>query len=209
VGALKQLVLASTSKRRIEILREIGVDFLVIEPKYREIIIEKEPLRTVLNNAKNKGMSVLDASPSNSLILSADTVVVAEEGEILGKPDSLSTSISMLKKLNGRYHYVLTGICVIDKDSGSLECSHETTKVKFRKVSDEMIIQYASTLEGMDKAGSYAAQGLGALLIESIEGDFYNVIGLPIGLVYALLAKYGYDLFSNGIKSRIAAIKRG
>lgn len=187
------LVLASKSKRRIELLKQLGISFIVIEPDIEEIVIRGEPEKTALSNAARKVESVRPKAPTGSVIIGVDTIVVID-GEILGKPLSLSENINMLKKLNGKWHTVVSGVHISNKDRIIVEEYTVETKVKFGNFSERELQIYATSMEGMDKAGGYAAQGLGALLIERIEGDFYNVVGLPIFSLIKKLKLFGYSL---------------
>ena len=131
----------------------------------------------------------------DSIIISADTVVCSD-GEILGKPADREAAALMLKKLSGKCHSVFTGICVMRaKDSFSV-CASVETKVYFKKLSDEKIESYVNTGEPMDKAGAYGIQGQGALLVEKIEGDYFNVVGLPIARLSEILEnEFDLDVF--------------
>ncbi|MGC8564650.1 MAG: Maf family protein [Fervidicoccaceae archaeon] len=196
------IVLASKSRRRIELLKQLGLDFIVIEPNIEEEIRRGDPRATVLINASKKAEAVRPISPDGSVIVGIDTVVVID-GEILGKPPSLNSNIEMLRRLNGRWHTVVSGVHVSRKDRSLVEEYTVETRVKFGSFSEREILAYASSLEGLDKAGGYAAQGLGAVLIEKIEGDFYNVVGLPIFSLMKTLERFGYDIFSSGLRKRI------
>jgi len=188
------LVLASSSTRRRELLRQLRVSFIVIEPEVEEVVIEGDPESTALRNASRKAEAVRAAAPPNSVILGVDTVVFID-GEILGKPSSLNENVEMLRKLNGRWHTVISGVHVSSRDGSRKEEYTVSTRVKFGSFSEEQLLSYASSLEGMDKAGGYAAQGLGSVLIEKIEGDFYNVVGLPIYSVAKTLERFGLKIF--------------
>jgi len=187
------LFLASKSKRRIELLKNLGLDFIVIEPNVDESIIVADPEKTVITNAMKKVFSVLDKVPLGSVIMGVDTIVVVE-GEILGKPKSLNQNIEMLRKLNGRWHLVYSGVFIVKKGENLTDSFIVKTAVKFGELSEKELLEYASTMEGMDKAGGYAAQGLGAVLIERIEGDFYNILGLPIFSLVRSLSKFGIEV---------------
>jgi len=188
------LVLASSSTRRRELLRQLRVSFIVIEPEVEEVVIEGDPELTTLRNASRKAEAVRAAAPPNSVILGVDTVVFID-GEILGKPSSLNENLEMLRKLNGRWHTVISGVHVSSRDGSRKEEYTVSTRVKFGSFSEEQLLSYASSLEGMDKAGGYAAQGLGSVLIEKIEGDFYNIVGLPIYSVAKTLERFGFKIF--------------
>lgn len=175
----KRIILASSSPRRRKILTEMGLDFEVIPSDYDENIEDKiftyEKIETI---AYNKAKSVLDKTASGKvLILSADTVVVLD-GEILGKPLDETDAINMLKKLSGRKHSVVTGICVIDSENFKKEITSFTSYVEFHQLSEELITDYIKIFKPLDKAGSYGIQELPAGFVKSIEGSFENIIGL-------------------------------
>ena len=130
------------------------------------------------------------------LIVAADTIVVAD-GRILGKPSSRADAREMLRGMSGRDHLVLTGLCVLDTSTGRCEQAVESTRVWFRSVSDEEIDAYLSLDEYRDKAGGYAIQGAAALFVERIEGDYYNVIGLPLCRLGQLLELFGCSLLER------------
>ncbi|MDD6735893.1 MAG: Maf family protein, partial [Clostridiales bacterium] len=133
----------------------------------------------------------------NAVIISADTVVY-DDGKILGKPENEDDAYNILKSLSGRCHSVFTGICVMRKRDMFAVCKNVETKVFFKELTDENIRSYISTGEPMDKAGAYGIQGLGALLVDKIEGDFFNVVGLPVGkLAEVLKEEFDYDMFKG------------
>jgi septum formation protein len=185
------LILASASPRRSELLKALGLNFRV-EPYLGD---EPAPLTEELGNpgayveklARLKAKSNL----SEGIIISADTVVVLG-GEILGKPKSTEEAIAMLKTMRGQTHQVFTGVCV--RNGEQIESAHEITRVRFGHVSDEFIAAYVATGEPMDKAGAYGAQGKGALLVEKIEGDYWNVVGLPLFRLEKMLRNFGVTL---------------
>jgi septum formation protein len=129
-------------------------------------------------------------------VISADTSIIFE-GEILGKPHSPKKAEEMLKKLNGQKFRVLTGITVLDLDSGKEISELESTVVWMAKMSREQILAYVRTGEPLDKAGAFAAQGKGAVLIENIEGDFFNIVGLPLFRLGEILEKFGISVFEE------------
>jgi septum formation protein len=123
----------------------------------------------------------------HAIVLGADTTVVLAD-HILEKPVDHEDAVRMLRLLNNRWHEVLTGVATVEPGTGKVKVAHETTEVKFAAMSDEDIEWYAGTGEPMDKAGAYAIQGIGARFIEGIKGDYFNVVGLPVRLVYELVA---------------------
>lgn len=201
-----QLLLASASPRRAAILETIGLPFTLVTSSFEEPPPTPEdgrqPAAYVMRLAREKAAhAALPTAKSEStrLVLSADTIVW-HEGEILGKPRDEADSRAMLRRLSGQSHQVFTGICLrlIDENNGQDEfhISHDSTTVQFRDVSDVWIARYVATGEPLDKAGSYAAQGLGAVIVERIQGDFWNVVGLPLARLTSLLETVGAPLDS-------------
>lgn len=181
-----KIILASQSPRRLELLKMIGLDFEV-KPSN---IIEKnhnslQPLDYALMNAKEKARVVSEKYP-NSVVISADTIVVLGN-QILEKPENDNHAFEILKQLNGKTHEVITAFGVILKSKEISKFDYERTKVKFRKLPHDKIKAYVKTSEPLDKAGGYGAQGLGSLLIEKVDGCFYNVVGFPLGKFYLML----------------------
>ncbi len=182
----KRIVLASASPRRKEILKNIGLQFEIIPSDAEEKISEGlEPCMIVQELSLAKGAEVA-ARTKNAIIISADTIV-CYDGKILGKPSGVEEAKEMLKMLSGNSHEVYTGISVTDSKSGKAVSDYETTKVVFRKLTEEEIDRYVRTGESMDKAGAYGIQGVGGLLVESISGDYFNVVGLPARKLYEIL----------------------
>ena len=141
-----------------------------------------------------KAADVAKSQPENALVIGADTVVVLD-GEILTKPSDEEDAARMLARLSGRQHSVLTGISVMRRRDGKAVSVFEETKVCFRALSEEEIMRYVSTGEPLDKAGAYGIQGRGSLLVEKIEGDSFNVVGLPVCRLARLLAEeFDYNL---------------
>lgn len=195
----KVLVLASKSKRRIELLENLGVAFIVIEPTGVVEVLSRTPEETVLENARRKAFSVFSKAPMNAVIISADTVIALNTGEIIGKPHTIKEQLRVLRRLSGRWHRVLTGVYIVDKSDNSVDYFVEETYVKMRDLSEKEIELYIASLEGLDKAGGYAIQGLGSLLIEEIKGDYYNVVGLPLTKLYIYLLKHGINILEQGV----------
>lgn len=183
------MILASKSPRRQELLRVISTDFRVIPAVGEEIIPEcTSPMDAVLLLSRQKAEEIY-SQYKGEIIISADTVV-AIDNMILGKPRSEAQAFEMLKRLSGRVHTVFTGVCVIFED-GSAENFAERTDVEFYPLSDKEIEDYIATGEPMDKAGAYGIQEKGALLVRRVDGDFYNVMGLPISRLARVLGKKG------------------
>ncbi len=184
-----QVVLASASPRRKELLLQAGFEPLVCPSSYREEAGRGgSPARLVLANARGKCRAVVKERGDAVPVVGADTVVVVDD-EILGKPHTEAEAAAMLRLLSGRSHLVLTGVAVGYR--GRLLREVCTTKVFFRSLTKEEITSYVGSGEPMDKAGAYGIQGKGALLAERIEGCYNNVVGLPLTELYLMLKKIG------------------
>jgi septum formation protein len=188
----KVLVLASGSPRRSEILQGIGVPFVVRPVPMEEPLPADEdhahPARFVEYLSRFKAEHYAETLPESTLVLAADTVVWLD-GRILNKPEDEEDAVAMLSSLCGKTHTVFTGVCL--RQGAEYSVLHEATQVTFGPRDETWIRTYVATGEPMDKAGGYAAQGKGALLIEKIEGDFWNVVGLPIYRTAQLLKSAG------------------
>lgn len=175
-----KIVLASASPRRLALLEQVGVECEVIPSEREEIIREISPERIVRQLASDKAHDVFDRLPGtdgNTLVIGADTVV-AVDGRILGKPHSYEEAFDMIKLIRGREHNVITGVDIIGEDREV--CFSEVTGVRVYPMSDEEIEEYLSCGESMDKAGAYGIQGFFAAYILGINGDYNNVVGLPV-----------------------------
>ena len=188
---LPKLILASGSPRRAEILTSVGWEFEKIIADIDETEFENEnPIDYVQRLAKTKAETVAQRI-KNGLVLGADTTVVIDN-EIIGKPIDLADARKMLRKLSGKTHEVLTGVALVKVSENKMQTQvkYERTSVKFAELSDAEINFLAEKGEPLDKAGAYAVQAQAALFIEGIEGDYWNVVGLPIHLVYELSRKF-------------------
>ena len=183
-----KILLVSSSPRRREILTMTGIPFRALKTSVEEEVLPS-PIETVVKNAEKKVLSVKDEQ-KEEIALAADTIVVLDD-KILGKPKSEKEAIEFLKRLSGRWHTVITGFSLRFPD-GKLVSSYEESKVKFKRLSLSEIEWYVSTGEPLDKAGAYGIQGIGALFIEKIEGDFFNVMGLPISRIYDIISLETY-----------------
>lgn len=181
-----ELILASGSPRRLELLRQIGLEPRVVVSRGEEEKNDATPEQLVLANALAKGREVRDRLGDRVPILAADTVV-ALDGEILGKPRDRAEAARMLRKLSGRTHRVLTGMALFFQ--GQVRTHVETTKVEFSPLSEKDIAWYIATGEPLDKAGAYGIQGKAALFIPSIQGSYTNVVGLPLAPLKKLFAE--------------------
>lgn len=198
---MNRLVLASASPRRRELLEGLGIKFDVIVSSEDESIIDKNlsPDLYACELAFLKATSVakMISDEKKRILISADTVV-SIDGEILGKPKNKTDAKEMLKKLSGKEHYVYTGLCVMRMKDGFATTKACKTKVKFKELTDDLIDNYINTNEPMDKAGAYGIQGKGAVMVESITGDYFNVVGLPLSMLFDVLKEeFGIDIFNK------------
>ena len=185
-----KLILASSSPRRKELLKQIGLRFEVVPGGVDEKIKDGEnPVEYALRLAEEKALDVANKS-RDSWVIAADTIVLVD-GEILGKPAGKQDAHQMLLKLSGKEHRVITGFCILNTGNGeSVKDSVETT-VTFKELTEEEIRGYIKTKEPFDKAGGYAIQGKGSFMIREIKGSYTNVIGLPICEVVEALERVG------------------
>lgn len=189
---MKNIILASASPRRRELLAQAGFQFEVKVSDAEETITEKEPGRIVEELALRKAEAVA-AAETDALIIGADTVV-AVDGKILGKPHTREEAFSMLSMLQGRRHQVYTGVALVLKRARGekREIFSERTDVFMYPMTEGEILEYIDTGEPMDKAGAYGIQGRAAVYIEKIEGDYNNVVGLPIARLYQKLKEWNW-----------------
>jgi len=191
-----QVILASGSPRRKELLELIGVEFKIITSNKEEVITSTNPEEVVKELSMMKAEDVAEGVTGPAIIIGADTVV-AHGGRILGKPKDKADAVNMIRSFAGDDHYVYTGVCIIRKEAdGSVKkiSFAEGTKVTVYPMTEEEIEQYVATNEPMDKAGAYAIQGLFAPYIKGIEGDYYNIVGFPIAGIYQRLKEEGINL---------------
>lgn len=181
------LVLASASPRRQDLLRSAGISFAVQPADIDETPLAAETARACAERLAREKALVVCRSRPNDLVLGADTIVVVNDS-ILGKPADADDASRMLRMLSGRVHQVITGVCLASAAGrNQLRVESETTLVTFGELSDSEIRDYVATGEPMDKAGAYAIQGIASRWIPRIEGDYSNVVGLPVALVYRML----------------------
>lgn len=184
-----EFILASQSPRRKEILNMLQIDFEQESSQIEEVMAKGiKPELNAMAVAFEKALDVAKRHPSKTVI-AADTIVVFED-EILGKPLDDEDALKMLKMLNGKSHYVYSGLSLINLKRRVKIVDFECTKVQFKNNPIETLLSYVETQEPSDKAGAYGIQGLGSLLIDSFHGDFFNVMGLPIDKLNANLIKY-------------------
>ncbi len=187
---MKKIILASLSPRRKELLEKIGIKFDVDSSDYEEdMSLKLKPHDLVKFLSKEKAKAVA-GKYKDAIVVAADTLNFLE-GEMLCKPKTLSKAREMLQKTNGKCQTVITGFTIIDTRKGKLVSKSVETKVYFKKNSLKMIDAYLEKGESLDKAGGYAIQGFGSILIEKIEGDYYNVVGLPLAIFVEEVEKFG------------------
>jgi septum formation protein len=185
---IPMLVLASASPRRQELLRNAGIPFEVEPAHIPEDPLPGEGARECAERlAREKALAIAEKRPTD-VVLGADTLVVID-GQILGKPTDASDAARMLRMLSGREHQVITGVCLVV--SGQCSVASETSAVTMSAISTKEIAAYVASGEPMDKAGAYAIQGIASRWIPRIEGDYSNVVGLPVALVYRMLRQLG------------------
>jgi septum formation protein len=182
---LERLVLASASPRRAEILRAVGWAFEVAAANVDEAARDGEEVSEYVERLACEKAEAVAEGRASGLVLGADTVV-AVGGQVLGKPVDTEDARRMLRLLSGRWHDVLTGVALVRAETREVLVAHELTRVRFAPLTEDEIAWYVATGEPADKAGAYAVQGRAALFIEEIEGDYWNVVGLPVRLVYKL-----------------------
>jgi len=183
---LPKIILASASPRRAEILRTVGWPFEPLPVNIDESRRDNEDAGDYVRRLAREKAEAAAAERPNCTIVGADTTVVLDQ-QILEKPLDHEDAERMLRLLNSRWHQVLTGVAVIDGENSETKIAHATTEVKFAAMSDDDLKWYVTTGEPMDKAGAYAIQGQGARFIERIKGDYFNVVGLPVRLLYELI----------------------
>lgn len=184
---MSKIILASASPRRRELMDLAGYDFEVICADIVEVVPENaQPQDVVMSLALQKAQAVA-AEHENDVVVGSDTVV-ALDGKILGKPHSEQEACEMLRSLSGRTHKVFTGVAVVG--GGKVKNFFDETDVEFYPLDDGEIRKYVATGEPMDKAGAYGIQGKGAVLVKKINGDFFNVMGLPISKLYREMSDF-------------------
>ena len=191
---MKQMILASASPRRKELLGLLETDFQIVPARKEEVLTTSDPGTAVRELSRQKAWEVAEKSGPDTLVIGADTVV-ALDGEILGKPAGEEGARAMLKKLQGRTHSVCTGVTVIGvgKEDTWSRTFAEETRVTISPMTDAQIQNYVNHGESLDKAGAYAIQGVFGVFVERIEGDYNNVVGLPVSRLYRELRQAGED----------------
>jgi septum formation protein len=185
------MILASKSPRRKEILESMGFDLDIIVKEVEEVSEEKLPEDWAMDIAKKKALAVAYEN-QDKWVLGADTAVIFQ-GEFLGKPKDEKEAFEVLSRLSGKEHEVITGVSLINLKKNINVSFFESTKVYFKNIDSSEIMWYIGTKEPMDKAGSYGIQGKGAIFVDKIEGDFFNVMGFPISRFYDKLKELNVE----------------
>lgn len=183
---LPKLILASGSPRRSEILNSVGWEFTKIVPDVDESILEGEAPDVYVQRLAEAKAEAVSADHPGEIVLGADTTVVIDD-EIIGKPIDEDDARRMLKMLSGKWHDVLTGIAIVQNGGSRTGC--QRTRVKFNEMTGDEIAFLVEKGDPLDKAGAYAVQAQAALFIEAIDGDYWNVVGLPVNLVYRMVTE--------------------
>lgn len=189
------IVLASASERRKELMSKITTDFKILVSDFDEstIVFQGEVEGYVMELSKQKALAVAAEVKNPSVIIGCDTIVTFDN-LVLGKPNDGKDAFRMLKSLRGRSHKVYTGVTLYDTEKKLLRSDFSCTEVVFSNITDEQIKKYVSTGEPFDKAGAYGIQGLAGVFVEGITGCYYNVVGLPLNKLYSMLGEMGIDL---------------
>jgi len=192
---MKRIVLASASPRRKEILEQIGLSFDIVPSTCSEVITKNVPKDIVEELACQKAHEIFEKVGESSIVIGADTIVVSND-KIMGKPKDEEDAFNMINELQANTHVVYTGVCVLIKENDETKkiVFSEATSVSVYPISKQQILDYIATKEPMDKAGAYAVQGKFAIYIRKIDGDYNNVVGLPVARLYNELLNIGINL---------------
>lgn len=191
----QQLILASKSPRRVELMRQIGLQFTVCPANIDESVeAGLKPAEAVALISRRKALEICRQHSKEAIVVACDTVVACDD-RIFGKPNGPEDAAAMLRTLSGRTHMVYSGLTVC-RNAEAVTIT-ECTEVTFRTLTDTEILAYVRSGEPMDKAGAYGIQGLGAVLIEKINGDYYNVVGLPLCQLMQMLRSFGVELLQT------------
>lgn len=192
---MEKIILASYSPRRKELLELIGLDFAIHPSGVKEEITSASPSAIVEELALLKAKDVAEKY-QKGFIIGADTIVVHND-QILGKPSDEDSAFTMLSQLQGDVHYVYSGLAIINASTGQTLVSHQVTRVFMKSMSEEEINAYIKTKEPLDKAGAYGIQGFGSMIIERIEGDYFNVVGLSLSLLESMFKSLNINLLTD------------
>lgn len=196
-----RIILASASPRRKKIFRELGFDFEIIEPgSSLEEEKSSDPVRMAVENSiaktRDVSVSIHPREETRYLVSGFDTIVFMGK-KVLGKPGDMDQARSFIEALSGRWHRVVTGICIIDSKSGSLLTGHEVSEVRFRRLNRNEINSYLEAEYVLDKAGAYNIAGPGAWLIEEVKGCMFNIVGVPVFKYLGILRKFDYKFLHH------------
>ena len=191
---MTQIILASTSPRRRELMKGLGIKFITDTCEVDESVSEGTSPPDMVRILSLRKAKAVSSKYKEGLVIGSDTIVVLD-GIILGKPKDDKDAFLMLYKLQGKKHQVYSGVAIIDARYDKAEVSCEKTDVYFRSMTEEEVYRYIATKEPQGKAGSYAIQGLGSTIVQSIEGDYFNVVGLPLFLLGKMLKGFGVEVF--------------
>ncbi|MDP6511381.1 MAG: Maf family protein [Dehalococcoidia bacterium] len=190
---MKTIILASTSPRRKELLEILGLRFQVEPSNYEEDINSELEPHELAKSLSLRKAEMVARKHKYALVIAADTFIVFE-GKILSKPQTETAARKMLSTINGRRHSVITGFTIMDTDSKKVLSKSIETKVYIRQLTSNEIDAYVRSKEPLDKAGAYAIQGLGSVIVEKIEGDYFNVVGLPLSALAEGLKEFGIHI---------------
>lgn len=200
------IVLASASPRRRDLLRQVGLAFVIDAPDIDESVSDHAPPEAIVENLALRKASAIAGRHPDAIVLGSDTLVFLDDRP-LGKPNDAAETREFLRSLSGKTHSVYSGLCLFQTATGRRELGHCRTDVQMRTLDDEVIDDYLAAGESGDKAGGYAIQGRGAFLIEEIRGDYSNVVGLPLPLLYDFLRRFDIRPLRNAPPSEISRRK--
>ena len=187
------LILASASPRRKELLANLGLNIKIKVSQVDETMEEDIPPAQQVEKLAERKAAAVASETAEGLVIGADTLVVLA-GKPLGKPANRQEAVQMINELQGKSHEVLTGLAVVDAATGQSVVTHQTTAVHFKPMTREQVERYVSTGEPYDKAGAYAVQGKASIFIESIQGCYFNVVGLPVSKLADALRVFGVEI---------------
>lgn len=188
-----RIILASASPRRKQLLEQLAVNFVVYPSSIEEIVGEGVLPSEIVQNLSLQKARAVAVEHSSGIVIGSDTIVVVDD-KIMGKPLNDKEALSMLLELQGREHQVYSGIALVDACSGKESVGFEVTSVEFRKILRDEVLRYIASGEPKGKAGAYAIQGLGAIFVKGIKGDYSNVVGLPVFLLAEMLQSFGVSI---------------
>lgn len=192
----KRIILASKSPRRKQLLEQIGLKFEVRESEYEEdMTAMADPIRLVKFLALKKAEAVAQYY-TDAIVIGADTFVIFE-GKFIGKPKDRADAQRMLRTLSGKTNIIITGFAVIDTSTGKVVNDYDQAEVTIKELTNEDIENYINTGEPMDKAGAFGIQGVGAVIVEKVDGDYHNIMGLPLSRLYSELKEFGIDALAH------------